>query len=248
MQTYRVADLMSKPAITIAPTASFVAAQELMDHHKVRRLPVVDHNRLIGIVTIGDLREAQPSMATTLSVYEWRALLDRVMVAEVMTRDPLIIAPDTPVLRAAQAMLAGKISGLPVVEEGIVVGVITESDLFRLLIADLGGTPLAAPLPAMSLSEKLAMPLGASPAEGAQPALVCYHCGTAQLRSDPAELTADAECVKCHYHLIHCNNCQFFDGIACMLERSEHYDTIPGHSCAVFRYRLAQPAHVQSGA
>src|SRR5436190_23736121 len=90
---------------------------------------------LIGIITWGGLRAAQPSAATALSVYEWRALLDKVTVA-CMTRDPLTIAPNASVLDAAQLILDHKISGLPVVVDGAVVGVITECDLFRLLLSE----------------------------------------------------------------------------------------------------------------
>lgn len=244
MQSYRVADLMNAPALIIAPSASLVTAQELMDRHKVRRLPVVEHGHLVGIITIGDLREAQPSVATTLSVYEWRALLDRVTVAEVMTRDPLVVTPDTPVLSAAQVLLSGKIGGLPVVEEGHVVGMITESDLFRLLIADLSGGALAPP---PTIADVTTTPVMLYE-DHAPPALICHHCGTLQPRHDPKELHAEDECVHCHYHLIRCDNCRFFDSVACMLDRPEHFDSIPGHTCTLFRYRLAQSALVEGGA
>jgi CBS domain-containing protein len=143
MHTYRVADWMSAPPIVVAPTLTLAEAQRLMEQRRVRRLPVVDNGRLVGIVTSGDLRAAGPSAATTLSVYEWRALLEQATVAECMTRDPIVIAPDAPVLYAARQMLLHKISGLPVVEEGRVVGIITESDLFRLLIAESAGADSA---------------------------------------------------------------------------------------------------------
>jgi CBS domain-containing protein len=107
-----------------------------MDERGVRRLPVVRDGRLVGIITRGDLRAAQPSHATTLSVYEWRALLSQVSVAECMTHNPITITPDAPALAAAEQMLAHKIGGLPVVQGECVVGVITEIDLLRLLIAD----------------------------------------------------------------------------------------------------------------
>jgi len=102
----------------------------------VRRLPVVADGKLLGIITWGDLRAAQPSAATTLSIYEWRALLDKVTVAACMTRDPLTIAPNASVQEAARLILDHKVSGLPVVADGDVVGVITESDLFRLLLSE----------------------------------------------------------------------------------------------------------------
>jgi CBS domain-containing protein len=137
MHNYRVADWMSAPPIVAAPTLTLAEAQHLMEQRRVRRLPVVQDGRLVGIVTWGDLRASWPSTATTLSAYEWRALLERATIAECMTHNPITIAADAPALDAARQMLAYKISGLPVVEEGRVVGVITESDLFRLLIAKL---------------------------------------------------------------------------------------------------------------
>ena len=136
MHQQNVAEWMSTPPVVIAPSMSLEAAQRLMQQRHVRRLPIVANGQLIGIITWGDLRAAQPSAATTLSIYEWRALLDKVTVAACMTRDPLTIAPDAPVLEAAQLILKHKVSGLPVVADGRVVGVITESDLFRLLLSE----------------------------------------------------------------------------------------------------------------
>lgn len=138
MRQQHVAEWMSTPPLVVAPSMSLEAAQRLMQQQHVRRLPVVADGRLIGIITWGDLRAAQPSAATALSVYEWRALLDKVTVAACMTRDPLTIAPERSVLEAAQLILDHKVSGLPVVSDGDVVGVITESDLFRLLLAEAG--------------------------------------------------------------------------------------------------------------
>ena len=133
MRQQHVAEWMSTPPVVIAPSTSIEAAQLLMRQQHVRRLPVVEDGRLIGIITLGDLRAAQPSAATTLSIHEWRALLDKVTVAACMTRDPLTVAPDASVLEAAQLILDHHVSGLPVVADGGVVGMITESDLFQLL-------------------------------------------------------------------------------------------------------------------
>ncbi len=134
MFNYLVADWMSTPPLLIAPNTSLASAQRIMEEHQVRRLPVVAQGRLVGIVTSGDLRAAQPSAATTLSVFEWNTLLNRVTVAEIMTRDPVTVSCDNSILEAAQLMLTAKIGGLPVMDGSTVVGVITESDLFRLLV------------------------------------------------------------------------------------------------------------------
>jgi CBS domain-containing protein len=136
MHTQRVEEWMSAPPIVASPTTTIAEAQRLMEQHCVRRLPVVQDGRLVGIVSWGDLRAAQPSAATTLSVYEWCALLRQATIAGCMTHNPITIAPDAPVLEAARQMLAHKIGGLPVVTGGRLVGVISETDLLRLLLAD----------------------------------------------------------------------------------------------------------------
>lgn len=145
MLTYLVADWMSTPALIITPTTTIAAAQRIMEEHQVRRLPVVSHGKLVGIVTSGDLREAQPSAATTLSVWEITTLLNRVTIAEIMTRNPVTVASHHSVLEAAQIMLTHKIGGLPVVDNGKVIGMITESDLFRLLV-QIATEPETAPM------------------------------------------------------------------------------------------------------
>ena len=106
-----------------------------MKQRRIRRLPVVDRNgRLVGIVTRGDVREASPSNATSLSIYEIHYLLSQLAVEAIMTRNPRTVTPDTTIKEAARLMLDHKISGLPVVEGDQLVGIITESDIFRGLI------------------------------------------------------------------------------------------------------------------
>jgi CBS domain-containing protein len=213
MPTSSVADWMSTLPILVRPATTLAEARRIMEHRHVRRLPVVEHGQLIGIVTWGDLRAAQPSAATTLSVYEWRALLERATVAECMTHDPVTITPDTPVLAAAQIMLERKIGGLPVVTNGRVVGVITESDLFRLVIADATGVQRA---------------------EGGRTVLACWHCGTLLHRRSFETVGPDDTCWQCHYHLHRCENCHHFDSIACMLDRAEQHTAVPGQHCQAF--------------
>ena len=108
------------------------------DHYPVgniRRLPVVKNKELVGIVTLGDIREARPSQAMTLSIWEMSELLDKLPVDEIMSHDVLTIGPDYRIIDAAQLMLNRKISGLPVVDgAGKLVGMLTESDIFRMVI------------------------------------------------------------------------------------------------------------------
>jgi CBS domain-containing protein len=125
---------MTSELITITPQTSLPEAQQIMLEHRIRRLPVTDRGRLVGILTLGDIREAKASDATTLSVYELNYLLDRLLVKDIMTPNPITIGPDEPVGEGARLMYENKIGGLPVVENGSLVGMITESDLCRLLM------------------------------------------------------------------------------------------------------------------
>jgi CBS domain-containing protein len=125
---------MSSDPVTIDPQTTLPEANRLMKECGIRRLPVVDNGRLVGIVTLGDIREASPSNATSLSIYELNYLIARLTVGHIMTREPITIAPDSSIEAAARLMLEHKVSSLPVVDGNKVVGIITESDIFRLLV------------------------------------------------------------------------------------------------------------------
>jgi len=129
-----VRDWMTSPVVTIPPTMSVHAAHRLMTDRRIRRLPVVQDGRLVGIVTLGDLRAAEPSGATSLSRAEILTLLDDLHVSEIMHRAVFTVSPDTPIREAAGMMLVHRVSGLPVVKEGVIIGMITESDIFRMLV------------------------------------------------------------------------------------------------------------------
>jgi len=131
-----VREWMSSPAEVAELCTPVGDAYSLMARRGIRRLPVVNGDgRLVGIVTLGDLREARPSPASTLSIYEMNYLLSKLTVEAVMTHNPYTVTPETPIQRAAQIMLTRRVSGLPVVDaDGALVGVITESDIFRMLI------------------------------------------------------------------------------------------------------------------
>ncbi|MFN8471563.1 MAG: CBS domain-containing protein [Anaerolineae bacterium] len=133
-----VRDWMTKDVMTVDSKTTLPEAHRIMKERKIRRLPIVDQRgRLVGIVTRGDVREASPSDATSLSIYEVHYLLAQLTVDSIMTKDPVTVTPDTPIKDAARIMLDRKISGLPVVQDGHIVGIITESDIFEGLIARL---------------------------------------------------------------------------------------------------------------
>jgi CBS domain-containing protein len=131
-----VKDWMSAGVITVTPDTTLPDAHQLMDKHNIRRLPVLDNkDRLVGVITRGDVRGAEPSDASTLSIWEVNYLLAKLTVEKIMTRNPLTVSPEATVEEAAKIMLDNKVSGLPVVDEdGKEVGVITESDIFRMVV------------------------------------------------------------------------------------------------------------------
>lgn len=134
MRKIQVKEWMTLDPITVDPDTSLHEAHTIMTEHQIRRLPVVDRGRLVGIVTLGDVREAEPSDATSLNIWELNYLLDKLKVKEIMTRYVHTIRPDATIEDAARTMLLNKVSGLPVVEHGEVIGIITESDIFRMIV------------------------------------------------------------------------------------------------------------------
>jgi CBS domain-containing protein len=137
MKQELVGDWMTREVITISPDTSLAEAHKLMQEKGIRRLPVVDHDRIVGIVTLGDVRGAEPSQASSLSIWEMHDLLAKLKVTEVMTRHPMTIGQDANIGEAARIMLDHKFSGLPVVNESAhLVGIITESDIFRLVASE----------------------------------------------------------------------------------------------------------------
>ena len=136
MKNRLVRDWMTRSVITVNPSTLMLDAHKMRRTNKIRRLPVVKRDKVVGIVTRSDIREAEPSEATSLNVWEINYLLARVQVKEIMTKDVVTIRPDATIKDAAEQMYARKIGGLPVVnEKGHIQGIITESDIFRILIA-----------------------------------------------------------------------------------------------------------------
>jgi acetoin utilization protein AcuB len=115
-------------------------ALNLMHKENVRRLPVVAQGgKLVGIVAERDLLHASPSDATTLSVWELNYLLSKVKVQGVMTREVITVTADTPLEDAARVMADNRVGGLPVTRDSELVGIITETDLFKVFLEMLGG-------------------------------------------------------------------------------------------------------------
>ena len=134
-----VCERMSIKPVTIDVGATIIEALRVMRENQVRRLPVLDEKGdLVGIVSEKDLLYASPSPATSLSIYEMHDVLSRLKVSELMTTELITVTPDTLLEEAARVMADNKIGGLPVVEDGRLVGIITETDIFKIFLELLG--------------------------------------------------------------------------------------------------------------
>ncbi|HEX2953635.1 MAG TPA: CBS and ACT domain-containing protein [Bacillota bacterium] len=125
-----VKNRMTVNPVTVEENIPVLEATELMRKYQVHRLPVMHGDRLVGIVTERDLLKVSPSSATTLSVYELNYLLSKLKVSEAMAKNPITVTPDTTLEEAALIMRDREIGGLPVVEDGKLLGIITETDVF----------------------------------------------------------------------------------------------------------------------
>jgi acetoin utilization protein AcuB len=131
-----VKNWMSKPAITIDENASMNDAIKLLKNHDIKMLPVMRKGNLVGVITDRDLKRASASDATSLEIHELLYLLSNIKIKKIMTKDPVTVPPDYTIEETAEILLKHKISGVPVVDDyGIVVGVITQNDLFRIIIS-----------------------------------------------------------------------------------------------------------------
>ena len=134
----RIKDIMTKNPMTVDSETLVLDAHKIMKENNIRRLPVVDKGKLLGIITRHDLLEASPSPATSLSVHELNYLLSKMKVKEIMKKNPLTLTPDTPFEEALKIGQDKKIGSFPVVENGKLVGIATESDIVRFLTRALG--------------------------------------------------------------------------------------------------------------
>jgi len=134
-----VGERMTRNPVTILETASIDDGLHLMREWKIRRLPVLDGSgKMVGIVSDKDLLHAAPSPATSLSVYELHYLLAKLTIKQVMSSPVITVDADTPVEEAACVMADNKIGGLPVLQNRALVGIITETDIFKVLLELLG--------------------------------------------------------------------------------------------------------------
>ncbi|WP_423224239.1 CBS domain-containing protein [Candidatus Amarolinea aalborgensis] len=130
----RVAEIMTENPVTVQPSQSIDTAITLMRQGNFRRLPVVENGRLVGIVTDRDMRRATNSPILLHEKWYDNFLLEHIEVGACMTPNPVTISPDADVLEAAVTMRSRKVGGIPVLRAGVLVGIITETDLLDHLI------------------------------------------------------------------------------------------------------------------
>ncbi len=136
MKNLLVKDWMVADVVTASPDMPMLEAHKLMRSNKIRRMPVCENGNVVGIITRSDVRQAEPSDATSLNVWEINYLLAKLTVKEIMTADVTTIGPNDTIKTAATLLYNNRIGALPVVDDdNNLVGIITESDIFRILIA-----------------------------------------------------------------------------------------------------------------
>ncbi|MHC4778973.1 MAG: CBS domain-containing protein [Planctomycetota bacterium] len=133
-----VKDFMSPEPWTITQERSIKDAKEAMLIHKVRRLPVVSKGTLLGIVTKEDILAASPSVVDFMSAEDMKRSMEGTLVGNIMAGDPYTVDAGDPIENAALIMKEKKIGGLPVLDQGKLAGMITETDIFRAFIQVLG--------------------------------------------------------------------------------------------------------------
>lgn len=126
-----VKDFMTRKVVYVSPDTTVAHAADLMRDQKLRRLPVIENDRLVGLVTEGTMAEAQPSKATSLSIYEMNYLLNKTTIRDIMIKEVVTVEPFASLEDAVYLMMTHNIGVLPVAEEGYLSGIITDKDVFR---------------------------------------------------------------------------------------------------------------------
>jgi acetoin utilization protein AcuB len=137
MRIELVQDWMTRNVITVTPFTGLFDAYNLLMENRIRRLPVLEDGHLVGILTDSDIMDIRPSSLNSLSGLEMSYFFAQLKVGEAMTVDHMTVGPDETIGQAASIMLEEKISSLPVIDDNErLVGIITESDIFRLVVHD----------------------------------------------------------------------------------------------------------------
>ena len=134
----RVRDFMTTNLITVDVQTPIMEALDIMKHNKVKRLPVTKSGKFVGLVSRNMIRDASPSEANSLSVHELNYIIFKMTVGYLMVKKPITVSPDLPVEEAIWLGIQHGVGALPVLEKNTLVGIITESDISRIVINALG--------------------------------------------------------------------------------------------------------------
>lgn len=134
----QVRDWMTKEVVWVSGATSLREAADLMKVRKIRHLPVMDENQLMGVVTDRDVRQAMPARAASVEGHDPQNVLDKVYVHDIMTARVVAVSPDVSIPKAADLMCRNKIGCLPVLDEEALIGIITESDILRAVAEEAG--------------------------------------------------------------------------------------------------------------
>lgn len=126
-----VKDFMTRKVVYVSPDTTVAHTADMIREQGLRRLPVIENDRLVGVVTERTMAEASPSKVTSLSIYEMNYLLNKTKIRDIMARDVVTVSPYASLEDAVYAMMKNQVGILPVVEAGQVFGVITEKDVFK---------------------------------------------------------------------------------------------------------------------
>jgi acetoin utilization protein AcuB len=138
--TMRVKNRMTPSPITASPDTNYNEALRLMQQNNIKNLPILDKKgRLVGLVTRGDMLRTEPSPVSTLSVYEIASLLEKVTMKKIMNRPVYAVTENCSITNAANFMLEKNIKSLPVVQDDKLVGIITDTDIFKTFVEITGG-------------------------------------------------------------------------------------------------------------
>ena len=135
----RVGDFMTREPISVSADTSMKDAMALLQRHHIRHLPVVDGTALVGLVTDRDVRKATPSLLTGIGREDYEQVLIATPVARIMTKEPVTLSSESPVVDAVRLMVERKFGSLPVVDGGNLVGIFTEIDALKIVLNELAG-------------------------------------------------------------------------------------------------------------
>src|SRR4051812_37097634 len=132
-----VRDCMTATPVSVGPKETLRGAQEVLAMRRIRHLPIVEGGRLLGMVTDRDLRRAAPSPFNSADVVSVHQTLDSTTVDRMMVRNPITVSPSAPLKDAVKVMVERKFGALPVVDGGMLVGIISQIDVLRLFLRSL---------------------------------------------------------------------------------------------------------------